>query len=510
MANVQKLQHTEAKTDVLTGPSSNTESPHKDRTGCTESVQGDSQTSGVEACQAETTSTEAAGLTCLPDLVLLKVLGLLSVGDRCHLSLVCRRLRELLSHPSVWRWASLCCRCTGRCLEGVHAQMSHREKRVATLYGRHFQDLTLIAVSCVGSDFEEDTKQVLTKLSAEWQLLTLRLILVDVESYRACADVDTFEDSVASRIGHIAQRTTSLRRLDVVVWPKTESLEKLLNSVSSIDLRSLSIAVEGKREWHQGKILRHEFPMYALAARCRSLQHLSILERMLTPMIIRSLADGQRLRTLSINVSHPSICRPKSVDLKYSAAWQHLLDSIPHLQVKFSFVHRYSDGLLSQLFLPGIPVTTVTIHEFSSCSSRLLSLLLQYARTLESFICHVTTDGQDNDLPLVSLVKSCRHLRHLGFWGGIHSSTVVELARDRQWRTFRFREKSIRTGPEEPEAEGEGNMADRATSEGKPLSQTEDRQKWQARQVPEESRAEELERMQKEVSRCVGYNWTSE
>ena len=464
----------------------------------------------------ESTAREAPDFSALPDPVLLLILKVLSLEDRYHLSLACRRLHALFSHPSVWRSVTLSCSgADSKCRVGLHAKMPAHQRTLVARFGRHFEDVT-VRVTGHLVNLDEESRQALTQVATACNLRALRLGIGPTRSASFRAGFEPRVDSV-SVILDLARRAAGLKRLELISWPlhADTSFVGLFHNALFTDLQSLNMFYNVAGHWFGASdsvTLKHPLPIAALTSKFRSLQHLYIQDRMLSDELLLSLAAGGRsqLKTLSVLVCHiPSQKDDEGFPREEltPSAWRKLSSACPDLEVRFSLVARSRDSQLAWLFHPEVPVTGVTLYRFSRCSVALLALLRQYGKSLRSFICYHADCGDDCEEALVGLVNNCPRLRHLVFWGRVRSCIIAELASlDRCWRIFEFREKNVVTAPAAATAEAyDEDVVVRKNAEGiLVLASVENRLK---NVESEEERQEELERLNRAVSRYLGYSW---
>ena len=499
---------TMAEKDMTAGFSSMTENKHEGKTESAETVQdcGQSSAMELESCQAEVTSTEAPSLMCLPDLVLLKLMRMSFLKERHKLSLTCHKFNSLLYHPSLWRCAILPFSFSGG---GVSvSRMPSKTIEIVQEIGKHLQDVTLELFSFCDYDLEEKTKQLMTSLCGQWRLQTLRLALTSAGGGVGSRSAYLRGDTVLTMIHHILQTAVTLKKLEVKAWPVFgDCLGDLLMCTPTAHLHSLSIFFKLFGHSHGSLTSDHSAAVSRLVSRCSSLQHLSLQEHLLSDELLYNLAECGMLKTLNLLVGYTIPSYPRAVEMLAPKAWRKLSENKPNLEVNIKVI-RCKEWHLSHLFLPCIPITSVKMFKISDCNTQLLTLLPQYANTLKSFICQVMIEDIDNDLFLLTLIKRCHRLRHLCFWAHIYSSTLLKVARDRQWETLRFQEKSILTKPRQPELEDEEITAFQGNSKGRiVLKSVENNFKRQKLEETEESRAEEMKRLRQALSECTGCYW---
>nr|KAG5699662.1 hypothetical protein BaRGS_005110 [Batillaria attramentaria] len=339
--------------------------------------------------------------------------------------------------------------------KSVEERLPHGQKVMARMFG-HFFERVSIEARLVSDQLEEETDEILTELTQNWQLKFLKLRIMPAPC-EGCT-------VLLSILRKVLRRATGVQMLVFAVsrYQNCEEaplcvqlLEAVADSSSFTELTALHLYWLADEEIEEAISSPLSLPpTVELVSKLPALQHLLVRSINLSNRLLQELsARGRcRLRSLSVSVLALSFDDRFTPEVS-SAAWAEVTSACPDLEVHCIVKELVPESELDRLFKPESPIVSLQFHKKCFFDGpkhclELVSFSEKFASSMKSFICSEDCDSSVFcDGALVSMVTACTELQHLVFNGGIQSKTIMHLASlERKWRRFEFTERKIATG----------------------------------------------------------------
>ncbi|KAK7097983.1 uncharacterized protein [Littorina saxatilis] len=432
-----------------------------------------SSETGSTHYQGEGDDTEGPDFSCLPDVVWVKVLQLLDVTDRYHVSLTCSRLHAHFGHPSGWSHATLDLSVSYDGELEKYSDLSVLQHKHSVLQYVKV-DIQKLRLPLQVMSPEEISTLLELPLSKNLKSLKINLNFDIIELKRVIENNDTAHLSSASVLNELCDRAPEKLLVELVL------IDLAISDFSSENAPCEVFDSLGPKTWYQrvtslsfphGSLSEEtQFSLYpqltssptaVLVSRFLSLRCLSLSVVNLSDQLLYQLADMSRshcsLRSFTI---HFRLCCNRSftqeihsdlVELS-SSAWGGLVSVCSNLEVSCFLGEAVTLKELCSVVRPEAPVVSVQfLYRVDKGIEAFVPFCLQHSQTLQRFTYNECLTSvikvrcqrrADRGGSLVSMVTECPRLRHLVYIGEIHNEDVVKLAElNRQWTTFVFQDK---------------------------------------------------------------------
>ena len=378
----------------------------------------------------------ANDFSALPEIVWVEVMSYLTLRDRYSLSLTCRELHSVFSHPSLWKSVKIFLLGGLNNFGPCTTFMLKTSFKIIERFGSLFRDLT-ITISGHVTGMDSDSRSLLEYIAANCHLETLTLEAGQMVSRFHIGGTEPDEKDLLAIVALI-NKAHRLRKISVISWPmypnlvanpKLNILHAVLSNERLSNLVSLSLFWT-KRDWSELNPLLPS-PQYTLrlVKQFPQLVHLALRAAMLDSSIIRELSASNRanIELLQVHVTSPSqILHTSSQD------WARLVRSCPGLKMELVVMSQVRDGELADILNPEAPLTSVVFLKHCSFNSHLLTTLANiYQTTLKQFECYCLVP--DIDEPLLHLVTRCRRMEELVVAQALKHETVTRICELRKW-----------------------------------------------------------------------------
>lgn len=273
----------------------------------------------------------------------------------------------------------------------------------------------------------------------------------------SCGTILTKRDVTTARarnldlenLANIVARSVCMRRFILKAWPMYENalsnvdiLGVLRDNERIAELEALSLFWQDASE-SSWATLNAQLPspdsMLATVNHFRFLKSLCLRSTMISNKVIKELAEGRRAPLsrlgilLTFSRQEPNGGIP---EISYDT-WNALKAKSPNLGVDITVVTRIPYDNLHGFLKPELPLASINFMKYSRCSrDDLSSIADKYNQSLLKFVDY--SDGVDCDNHLVGLVTRCKVINYFQYYGKIHYSTVLHLARLRAQKWYHF------------------------------------------------------------------------
>ncbi|XP_070200538.1 F-box only protein 39-like [Littorina saxatilis] len=423
-----------------------------------------------------------AASSLLPEAVWVRVMELLALPDKYHMTITCSLFNRLFYTPSLWRYAILDCRATQaktvmsspilrlRQYSSVsRCRFSDQQTAMVQTFGRHIQHAKLL-LPYGFTGLTEDAVHTVTNLLENGSLKSLYLDLnVQAQALNKLLRRGRVLEHCGVRVvlDHL-KKAVNLERLTIHSWcfplvvtsesPQCDVVKVLTDGELCCPLRSLSIAwrlssaVRGSSHGlcHVDPAFKSPTTALKLVSKFQSLQHLELLHVMISDELFEELATAKskcRAPLLTLSVVQRFSCRKKSPTLS-PASWSLLTSACPRLDVTLDTDVRETAPLAWILRQPCVPLTTLRLRRLRGhLVTEVLRQLLRFKPTLRALYCADTrifnveeTESvvdSDYDAVLLNVVKQCSRIEDLVVPGVLFDDTVRRLKElERNWRKF--------------------------------------------------------------------------
>ena len=406
----------------------------------------------------------------LPDVALVKVLQMLDVPDRFHVSLTCSRLHAMFNHPEVWSCVTLVVLGTFvvqtdhlRAL--VIGDLSSKQKTLVEKRGHYLQHV-VFDISCFS--LTDDAYGMLLELPGRCPLKSLTVRLRNVKVFGACEN--DYETNVLILTEDLCERLSGKITLEVDLAKYiSHAVEDYYlpepnaccRHVTSLDLPKPFFA---EQDIFSENPALSPFPTAVLVSKFPSLQHLCLSVYNLSDGLLCELSDAAvrqcQLGTLDIHFKHVD---PSQLPELSSFAWTRLVHACPRVSVTCNICWsghgvspgRHKLGQLRAVIKREVPLRNLeTFCRDERNLMQVFAVCREHPDTLASLSIDRGTlrvewgslsvergprepFSDECQQALVELVHDCPHLTHFVCLGGLHHQTVLQLVKlDKQWRTF--------------------------------------------------------------------------
>lgn len=389
----------------------------------------------------------------LPDVVWVDVLTRLSIGERSHVALACRRLNDVFNHPSVWH--SVDVNLIGTLPPGqtrsrrpaARSGVVAPDRYVAMIrrFGAYFQDVRLTVRGEV-CELQESCREVLEQLaSCRLESLTLKVGEGTVQRKMP-------SPAAADALLAIIRQAQRLRSLDIRSWLVSDTNPTSCDIVTCVRdneklrrLERLSLFCRDPSEdsWVP---LTTRLParesVVSLLSQLSALTSLCIHSTLLTTKLLDVLCQPRRSPLSRLGVMVVYGRSAVGYDAKFPQVedwtWKKLRESNADVGVELTFCNTIPSHWLMSLLSAEVPVTSVTFMKYSTYKPDVLTCLAaNYHRTLAKFADYGDAD-RGREAELSSMIGRCTCLRSLVYHGALQPSTVLDLAtvRGSGWKRF--------------------------------------------------------------------------
>lgn len=383
----------------------------------------------------------------LPDIVWVKVMSCLELGDRNSVSRTCSRLNEVFHHPSLWHTVRIV--LLGD-LDESHQPwlrpsrgviIPERYTSMIQAFGAFFQNVEFIIVGHVRK-ITTSCEEVIIQLAKNCRLENLMLEIgdpVNLVTKRKPAS-----DSDLRVIGSLVSKAFRLRSLAVTSWPiypdhkGYDILCCIRDNQQIANLQKLRLFDRdaGPETWFT-RNTRLPLPdeVVETVRHFNQLTSLGLHADLLTEDLLMELCNLKWFNHISLLLIQSSNTAPVHIS---SSSWKKLATKQLTLKVDVTIGNIVASHELFQFFNSEIPLTSVTFSKYSRYPPHFLEHLSAcYARTLTKF--QDFGDGlTGRDSVILSLVKKCLRVNYFVYYGPLKDSSIVSLAESRgyDWKTF--------------------------------------------------------------------------
>lgn len=460
--------------------------------------------------------TERPDFSHLPDVIWVRTFSYLPLADQRKLATTCHALHAVFSHPSLWSNQTIyILGQDDNWTKGLSGDAGHY-LGMARRYGKYFQNLTIII------------RGHLLQLTPEWECLftevgeQCRLESLTLEVGRLTSKPFHLygfapERTAVKSIISFVRNAFRMRHIHIRSWPMYQEIydnpecnvfQAVMANPKMKDMESLSIFMTDKKEteWSERRpILLSSTATTELITHFSYLTYLGLRSPMITQELIEELAEPTRARLkvfdIFVHYLSPQKYPGFGIPSVPSSSWAKLIQRCPDLQVELTIFLRVSHLDLANLIKPEVPVTSVTFMKYSGIDPFILnSMYTIHQKTFTKFYSYCDSKEIDNEL--IEMVTKCKDLKDFVYHGGISVTSVTEIARAAGERLQKFVviEKNIQT-PDEIESNDDEVIR---MNEAGELVMVEFLKFHQS----EDQRQERLTEMRKQVSECLGYDWS--
>jgi len=398
--------------------------------------------------------TDEYDFSSLPDVVWVDVLIRLSISDRAHIALTCRRLNDVFNHPSVWHSVHVNLIGTLPPGQGRFRRPAARsgviapDRSVAMIrrFGTFFQDVRLTVRGEV-CELQESCREVLEQLAmCRLESLTLKVGEGTVQRKKP-------SPAAAHALLSLITQARRLRHLDIRSWPVSDTDPSSCDIITCLRdneklrrLERLSLFCRDPSEdsWVPlTTCLPSSDCVIGLISQLTALTSLFVHSNLMTTKLVEVLCQPRRATLSRLGVM-VVFGRGSSAfyDAKFpriqDSTWKKLHETSPAVGVELTFCNTIPSHELMSLLSPEMPVTSVAFMKYSSYKANVLTCLAaNYYRTLARFSDYGDSETE-KEVELSNMVSRCAYLCHLIYHGALRPDTVLGLAavRGTSWNRF--------------------------------------------------------------------------
>lgn len=383
----------------------------------------------------------------LPDIVWVKVMSWLELGDRNRVSRTCRRLNGIFHHPSLWHTVRIV--LLGDLDESRHprARLSHgviipeHYTSMIQAFGAFFQKVELIIVGYV-REIKKSCEEVIIQLAKNCRLESLTLEIGDPINLVSKRKPPSVSDLRV--IGSLVSSAFRLKSLAVTSWPiypdhkgynilccMTEN-----GQIANLEKLRLFDRDAGPETWFpRNTTLPLPDEVVQTVRHFVQLTSLGLHADLISEDLLMELCNLKWFNHLSLLLIQSSNATPVHIS---TSTWKKLVTKHRTLKVDVTIGNTVASHELIQFFNSEIPLASVTFSKCSRYPSHILEhLSASYARTLTKF--QDFGDGLTGcDSVILSLVKKCLQMKYFVYCGSLKDSSIVSLAELRgcDWKMF--------------------------------------------------------------------------
>lgn len=401
----------------------------------------------------------------LPDVVWVRVLQYLHLGDRARVGYTCHALYEAFHHPSLWSTQTLIFLGNDHNFDRyvLPVSVADRYVELTKTFGQYFQNLT-IKVTGHFRGISQNLKEVLEQVSEKCRLESLTLDIGKMTSqfhthYGFPPDMNAVE-----LLASFVRKAFRMKRLHIRSWPMFEknlckvecnvfealiSNEKLVKNLETLTLFWLDGCDWTERE----PLLLEPESTTRIIKHLNNLHTVGLRSPMLRKELFEMLASPSRrkLEVLKILVHYLDQHRKPAFKIPVvpSRVWQALVNRNPDFRVEVAVCLNTPDIELSNLLTPEVPVSVFRYMKYSRIDPQTLSKLVAlYSSTLTAFQSYCDSEGYDQ--ALLQLVDQCENLTERIYYGNIYTDTVSALAekKGQRWKVFEINVDNIKVRTE--------------------------------------------------------------